>query len=157
MLPLTAQEGSKVNDSKLLMTGAGVFSIIRKKKISCFQLEYRSDFAIYKNRRILIRPLAGAMITSTISGYIYGGVAFECFFSPRIVFTPSFAPGVYLRRKGIDLGHPIEFRSSAELAYRFKNRSRVGIMFYHLSNASLGKRRNPGTECLMFYYTFPLN
>ena len=157
VFPLAAQEVRDVKDSKLLMMGTGIWSIVRKKKVPCFQLEYRSDLALYKNKRILIRPLVGAMITSTISGYIYGGIAFECFFSPRIIFTPSFAPGLYLKGKGLDLGHSIEFRSSAELAYRFENCSRLGVMFNHLSNASLGKRRNPGTECLMFYYSFPLN
>lgn len=155
--PLVAQEFLDVKDSKLLMTGTGILSIVRKQKVPFFQIEYRSDLALYKNKRIFIRPLIGTMITSSISGYIYGGIAFECFFSPRIIFTPSFAPGLYFKGKGIDLGHSIEFRSSAELAYRFENCSRLGVMFNHLSNASLGKKRNPGTECLMFYYAFPLN
>ena len=33
------------------------------------------------------------------------------------------------------MGHVVEFRSAVELAYRFSNRARLGLEFYHLSNA----------------------
>lgn len=145
-----------IQDAKLLNVGAGVFNIVRNKKSMNFQLEYRSDFAIYRNSRFLIRPLVGVMVTTQASAYFYGGIAFDCFLSPQIVFTPSFAPGIYIKGKGMELGLPLEFRSSAELSYRFKNRSRFGGMFYHMSNASLGYK-NPGTECLVFFYSIPLS
>ena len=146
---------SKFFDKNLLYIGSGVFSIIRKQKVANFQIEYRPNYSLPVKDLLLIRPLIGAMMTTEASTYLYFGVAFDCFITRFLVFTPSFAPGYYMRGSGLNLGFPLEFRSSAELSYRFKNLSRLGIMFYHLSNASLS-RRNPGTECLMFFYGIPL-
>ena len=44
-----------------------------------------------------------------------------------------------------DLGYELEFRSGIEIGYVFCNKSRLGVHFYHISNASLG-RKNPGEE-----------
>ena len=101
-----------------------------------------------------LSPITGAMITGDNATYIYTGVQAQ-YKIGSLNFTPSFAPGYYLNGKGLKLGFPLEFRSSAELSYRFKNFSRFGAMFYHLSNASLGYK-NPGTECLVFFYGIPL-
>lgn len=144
-----------IDDPRLLLLGSGVFNIVRNTMSVNFQLEYRSDFAVYKNSMLFIRPLIGLMATSSGSGYFYGGVAFDCFITKHLVFTPSFAPGIYIKGGGMELGFPLEYRSSAELSWRFINKSRLGAMFYHISNASLGFR-NPGTECLVFFYAFPL-
>jgi hypothetical protein len=43
-----------------------------------------------------------------------------------------------------------------ELAYRFDNRSRLGLAVSHYSNASIGDT-NPGTETATVYYSIPLN
>lgn len=154
-LPLLAQHKPPIEEPKLLSLGAGVFNIVRNKKAVNFQMEYRSDFPFYRNSMLFIRPLVGVMATTNASGYFYSGIAFDFFFCPQVVFTPSFAPGIYIKGGGMELGLPLEFRSSAELSYRFKNKSRFGGMFYHMSNASLGFR-NPGTECLVFFYMIPL-
>ncbi len=152
---LVASEKPPIEESKLLNLGVGVFNIVRNKKSVAFQVEYRSDFSFYKNSMLFFRPLIGVMATSSGSGYFYTGIAFDIFFTTRVVFTPSFAPGIYIKGGGMELGFPLEYRSSAELSYRFKNHSRIGGMFYHISNASLGFR-NPGTECLVFFYSIPL-
>ena len=49
----------------------------------------------------------------------------------------------------------VQFRSNVEGAYRFDNRARAGVAFYHLSNASLGND-NPGTEVLSVFYAHPI-
>ncbi|MCB1072674.1 MAG: acyloxyacyl hydrolase [Chlamydiales bacterium] len=154
-LVLSAKERAPIEESKLLNVGIGVFNIVRNTKAVNFQIEYRSDFPFYRNSMLFFRPLIGVMGTTQGSGYIYTGIAFDIFFTERIVFTPSFAPGIYMKGGGMELGFPLEYRSSAELSYRFKNKSRFGGMFYHISNASLGFR-NPGTECLVFFYSIPL-
>lgn len=144
-----------IADSKLLNVGVGVFNIVRNTKSMNFQVEYRSDLPLYRNEHIFIRPLVGVMANWEPSAYFYGGIAFDFFFRKHFVFTPSFAPGIYIKGGGMELGFPLEFRSSAEAAYRFSNHSRLGAMFYHISNASLGFR-NPGTECLVFFYSIPI-
>ena len=154
-IALFAKEKSPIEESKLLNVGIGVFNIVRNSKAVNFQIEYRSDFPFYRNFMLFFRPLIGIMATTKGSGYIYTGIAFDVFFTKRVVFTPSFAPGIYIKGKGMELGFPLQYRSSAELSYRFKNKGRLGGMFYHISNASLGFR-NPGTECLVFFYSIPL-
>jgi len=42
-----------------------------------------------------------------------------------------------------------------EVAYRFDDRSRLGLSISHYSNAGLGDD-NPGTESLMLNYSVPL-
>ena len=56
---------------------------------------------------------------------------------------------------GIDLGAHCEFRTGAEFDYRFDNLVRLGVGFYHLSNAGIGKQ-NPGVEMATFVLTVPL-
>jgi len=155
LLFLSSTLVAKIEDPRLLLFGTGIFNIVRNTKAANFQLEYRSNFSIYRNEWIFIRPLVGAMGTTKGSTYFYGGIAFDLFLGKHVVFTPSFAPGIYIKGGGMELGLPLEFRSAAELAWRFNNKSRFGAMFYHMSNASLGYK-NPGTECLVFYYALPL-
>ena len=72
------------------------------------------------------------------------------------MLTPSFAPHYYWGdNKKLDLGYALEFRSQLEAAYRFDDRSRLGMAIGHYSNASLGDS-NPGTEFLTVYYSIPL-
>ena len=151
-LVLVADDKPSIEDSKLLSVGAGVFNIIRNRKSTNFQIEYRSDYAFYRNSMLFFRPLVGIMATTRGSVYLYAGIAFDIFLFPQLVFTPSFSPGIYMKGGGMELGFPLEFRSSVELSYRFKNKSRFGAMFYHMSNASIGFK-NPGTECLVFFYS----
>jgi hypothetical protein len=53
------------------------------------------------------------------------------------------------------MGHPVEFRSQVEVAYRFADSSRLGLSLSHYSNGKLAKK-NPGTETLMLNYSIPV-
>ena len=127
-----------------------------------FDIVHNDDQAIaggiewMSNGRLWIfQPLAGAMITSEGSLYGYAGFGTDFYFGHRWVATPSIAIGAYSEGNGLDLGHVVEFRSAFTLAYRFDNRSRLGLRFYHLSNAGLGND-NPGVEVLDLTYSIPL-
>ena len=98
--------------------------------------------------------MTGIMASIDGSVHAYAGVAVDLFFGRRYVLTPSFAPGLYLQGDGKDLGHVVEFRSSLKFAYRFDNRSRLGLDLFHLSNAGLDER-NPGANQLMLTYSVP--
>ena len=135
----------------LLNIGAGVYDIIHNPENVLGQLEYR--FAFQKHPPF--RPLVGIMGTDKASFYVCAGGAYDLFLGTRFVLTPSFAPGLYFKGKGKNLHFPLEFRSSMELAFVFKNQARIGGQFYHISNASLG-RKNPGAEALVFFYSLPL-
>jgi hypothetical protein len=92
------------------------------------------------------RPFVSLMVTTDRALYGWTGIAYDLGIGP-VTLTPSFGPGLYSRGRGIDLGHPLEFRSQIEAAFRLNARSRIGLSFSHMSNAHLS-RTNPGTETL---------
>jgi hypothetical protein len=84
--------------------------------------------------------------------YAYGGFRFEFITNPHFLIVPGFAPGLYIRGHGKRLHFPVEFKSSIELAWQYRENTRkFSAQFYHISNASIGSR-NPGTEMLVFSY-----
>jgi hypothetical protein len=140
------------DEPAFISLGAGATGVIAdRKQGAAFNIEYRSDYELWK-----IRPFVGGFATSDASLYGYFGFLMDIYFGNRWVLTPNTAVGAYTEGDGQDLGHVIEFRSGFELAYRFDDRSRLGVAVHHLSNASIGDD-NPGTETALIYYSIPLN
>ena len=140
------------DEPAFISLGAGATGVIAdRKQGAAFNIEYRSDYELWK-----IRPFVGGFATSDASVYGYFGFLLDIYFGNRWVLTPNTAVGAYTDGDGEDLGHVIEFRSGFELAYRFDDRSRLGVAVHHLSNASIGDE-NPGTETALIYYSIPLN
>ena len=102
----------------------------------------------------ILAPFVGAFGTGKGAFYGYGGFGFDINFTERLVMTPSTAVGYFQHGTGIDLGANCEFRSGAEFAYRFENLSRLGVGFYHISNAGIGKH-DPGAEFVTLVLTMP--
>lgn len=129
---------------------AGYFDI-NKRKNTAFEgrIEYRGA-----ERFWIFKPFGGLMATSDEAIHAFAGVLVDIYLGDSWVLTPSFAPGYFRKGDGKDLGHEIEFRSQLELAYRFADKSRIGISFNHISNASIGDR-NPGVETLAITYAVP--
>jgi opacity protein-like surface antigen len=143
---------ARADDPDFVTFAGGWFDMNRQKdEAGEFRLEYRSD-----KKFLLFKPFGGVMATTDGASYYYAGILIDVFFGRRLVVTPSFAPGYYARGSGYDLGHAVEFRSQLEVAYRFDDRSRLGVSFGHMSNARLGDK-NPGTESLMLNYSVPLS
>ena len=141
------------DEPAFLALSAGWFDINDDQGAAEFRLELRAP---ERWKLWIFTPMAGVMATTDGATYAYGGLGIDIFFGKRIVLTPSFAVGAYSEGDGKDLGHVVEFRSAIELAYRFDDRSRLGLSFYHLSNASLDDD-NPGTEVLSLTYALPLD
>jgi lipid A 3-O-deacylase len=102
----------------------------------------------------IVAPFVGVFGTGKGAFYGYGGFGFDINFFERLVATPSAAVGYFTHGTGIDLGAHTEFRTGAEFDYRFENLTRVGVGFYHMSNAGIGKQ-NPGVELATFILTMP--
>ncbi len=144
------------DDAALLSVGVGYFDALRAIKdddaddAADFRLEYRHDEKLW-----IFKPWAG--IEATSEGGIWGGVGVlvDIYFGKRVVLTPNFGVGAFTEGSGLDLDSVIEFRSQIELAYRFNDRSRLGIAISHISNASIGDT-NPGVEIATIYYHLPL-
>ena len=148
---LGAPASAAADDPPFLTFAVGAFDIVQDKDQAAeFRAEYRHDKKIW-----VFKPFVGLMGTTDSAFYGYGGFLVDLYFGRRWVLTPSLAAGYYEKGDGRDLGHELEFRSSLELSYRFDDRTRLGVSFYHLSNASIGST-NPGTEVLSIVYSIPL-
>jgi len=139
------------DDPAFITFGAGYYDAIEQEDGAAdFRLEYRHNRKLW-----ILKPWAG--IEATSDGAVYGvaGVLIDVYFGRRFVVTPSVGVGAYAKGDGGDLGSAVEFRSQIELAYRFDDRSRLGVAFGHISNAGIDDR-NPGVEIVSIYYSLPI-
>jgi hypothetical protein len=154
VLAVIAAAPARAEDPDFLAVQAGVFDVVLDEdRVGAFALEYRSSFKAW-----IFKPFIGIMTTTDEAVYGYGGILVDVFLGhrrQRWVITPSVAVGGYTRGGGKDLGAVPEFRTGLEIAYRFDDRSRLGLMFHHISNADIGDR-NPGTETLVLSYSVPI-
>ena len=141
---------ARAQDPSFLTFSVGRYDFNRQKKpTEEGGMQYRSNLKLW-----VFQPMAGFMVNGNGSADAYAGISLDVFFGNRLVVRPSFAPSYYHRGGGEDLGDKIEFRSAIEFAYRFDDRSRLGLEVYHMSNASLGKI-NPGEESINLVYSLP--
>ena len=135
----------------------GVFDVMRERHRT---FEFGSEYKFYPSWDtpfdfLAFRPLVGVMANARKSTYLYGGIDFDLFVSDHFVIIPGFSAGWYSAGHGKNLGYPLEFRSVLQIAWQFNDQGRLGVMFYHISNAGLG-RRNPGEESLVLNYDLPI-
>ena len=97
-----------------------------------------------------ISPITGGFVTENSAAYIYTGFEWNVEMG-ELTFTPSFAPGLYHKGDGKDLGHVLEFKSEVQFSYVFSKNSSIGISYNHVSNASIGDK-NPGANSYMFNF-----
>jgi len=109
-----------------------------------------------------LSPATGAMVNSQGAFYVYSGLRADMPLGPQESslweLSIQFAPGIYSHgNKGFKLGGPVEFRSGIEISRQLgdpgKNRGRLGLMLFHLSNAHIYVH-NPGSESLVVTYSF---
>jgi hypothetical protein len=153
LLALAVAAGPAVaQDASYLTTSAGIFDVNDDKRAAEARMEWRSGTSYWH-----FKPLVGAMATTDGAFAAFGGVLIDIpLGSSGFILTPSFAPGLYTKGTGKDLGHAVEFRSQIEISYQFANQSRLGIALSHMSNAGLGKS-NPGEESLVLTYSVPFS
>jgi len=148
----TAKSGEdpRVGGPALLSFNAGAFDINGNDGASMLSFQYVGE------RRWIwhFRPTLGSFATFGGGLYAYAGLSLDLYFGKNFVVTPSFAPGLYMSNGSKDLGSPIEFRSSIRAAWRFADKSRIGIDINHLSNAGIDDT-NPGANQLLLFFSIP--
>jgi hypothetical protein len=97
-----------------------------------------------------VSPITGGFLTENSAAYVYTGVEWNVDIG-ELMFTPSFAPGLYHEGDGKDLGHALEFKSEVQLSYSSSDNTNFGVSYNHVSNASLGDK-NPGANSYMFNF-----
>jgi lipid A 3-O-deacylase len=149
-----AQISLEGGDHAQIELGVGGYDIIGDTATSqgIFRGEYHFD-----NKLWVLTPLVGAEVTTAGSLYAYGGFGLDVFIGDHWVLTPNEAAGFWARdsETARNLGSWVEFRSGAELDYRFADHSRLGLSIHHISNAGL-TQRNPGEEEALVTYSIPL-
>jgi hypothetical protein len=140
-------------DAAHLSFGVGYFDAFQQDDTA---VEFRGE--LRSNWRLLgfLDPFIGA--SGTTDGAVYGffGLKVDLYLGDRLVLTPSAAFGAFAEGDGKDLGSTAEFRTGAELAWRFDDRSRLGLGIHHISNASIGDK-NPGAEIVSVVYSIPID
>lgn len=136
----------------LLSLGGGYWDAGHSHADGLIQVEYKAGKCFWN----FIRPQASLIFPEFRAVFLGVGFAIEIHITDHLIFSPNFEPGLYYRGKGKNLGCPIEFRSAAEFSYEFKNKMRIGMQYYHLSNASISNR-NPGANAATVFLAFPLN
>ena len=161
--------------SSVIAKGTNIFAIgtydikfdgSSTKQATDFRYERRLDKTIFdigpkEDNFFFLKPFFGIEYTSDSATYFLSGIYVEDnlgqLFAGRksnLYFTPSFGAGIYDDGSGKKLGNDIQFRTSLEVSYEFKNKNRIGISFSHISNANLGDK-NPGVEILSLSYHIP--
>jgi lipid A 3-O-deacylase len=140
-------------DAAHLSFGVGYFDIVQQDDPAVeLHGELRSNWRLLS----FLDPFMG--VSGTTDGAIYGyaGLKTDLYLSDHLVLMPNVAVGAFAEGDGKDLGSTVEFRSGVELAWRFEDRSRLGLAFHHISNASIGDT-NPGVEILSINYSLPID
>ncbi|HEX3860918.1 MAG TPA: acyloxyacyl hydrolase [Stellaceae bacterium] len=143
-------------DPPRMEVGAGAFDVTPSSSHRDAQTaaEFRGEYH-FGDVLWVISPFVGASVTTDGAFYGYGGFGFDINFTPSIVLTPNAAAGYFERGTGTRLGSWMEFRTGAELAYRFPDSTRLGLAVNHTSNAGLTKR-NPGEQSILLMYSLPM-
>lgn len=139
-----------------LELGAGAFDITpNHRPDSGTQGVFRGEYH-FGDMLWIVSPMVGLDVTTKGGTYLYGGFGFDINLWQNWVLTPNGAVGWYQRGSGTVLGSWFEFRTGAEIDYKFADQTRLGLAFHHTSNAGLTKI-NPGEQSLLLVYQIPLH
>ena len=148
---LMAAEEQGTNDHQLnFFLGNFDFSDDKQRAV-LFGFQHQNENLIRDTMLGNVSPITGAFITENSAAYIYTGIEWNVDMGGGLIFTPSFAPGLYHEGDGKDLGHVLEFKSEVQFSYAPTNKTSFGLSYNHVSNASLGDK-NPGANSYMFNF-----
>ncbi len=139
-------------DTHFLVVNAGFVGIFNRFAET---LRYGAEFRWREMGVLKLRPSAGIINAENDASYYFLGLRRDFALSEHIILSGSFDAGYFEERDELQLGLQMEFRSGAELSYRFDNEYRIGLALYHLSNGGFGDR-NPGTEAVVLSLIAPI-
>ena len=103
-----------------------------------------------------LQPLFGAMATTKGAMLGYAGIGVPFDLTDHVFLMPSLSFGAYRAGDDYDLHRHIVARPGIELAYKFDDKSRLGLNFDVLSNMRSPQARDR-SEMIALTYTMPLN
>jgi lipid A 3-O-deacylase len=150
--PVLAQPPRSVDDRATLDLSAGAFGIFdHASEPFRFSVEYRwRPFG-----RWALAPGLGVTVAEGGANFAYGDLHKDFWLGRQWLLTASFGAGLFHDGGGVHLGNELEFQSGLEISRMFRDRFRIGVAFYHLSNGGLG-HKNPGTEVAVLLVGIPI-
>jgi len=149
--PLLSEEKSKLNSDNQYNFFIGNFDFSDDKQASLLFGFQHQNKSLHRDTFLgNISPITGGFVTENSAAYVYSGIEWNFDMGP-LEFTPSFAPGLYHKGDGKDLGHVLEFKTEVQLSYGYSENTSFGVSYNHVSNASLGDK-NPGANSYMFNF-----
>lgn len=128
---------------RLLQVSGGIFDVGGSRSAAEAGLELIRPIRLWK------LDLAGGVAANDEGGlWGYFGVRRDLAASERWGVAPGWGVALYEAGDGKNLGGSLQFRSSLAVDYRLTRRTRVGVTFYHLSNAGL-EEINPGSNSVV--------
>jgi len=103
---------------------------------------------------VQFHPFAGGELGTLGQIYGLGGFAMDAYIGRHVIFTWSEGAGLYYGGDSVRLGSVLEFRSMAEIGWRFDNEMRLTFEVSHVSNAKI-TTFNPGNEYAGIYFHVP--
>jgi lipid A 3-O-deacylase len=150
-LPLLSGEKDKINSDHQYNFFIGNFDFSDDKQAALLYGFQHQNESLERDTFLgNASPITGGFITENSAAYIYTGIEWNLDMGP-LKFTPSFAPGLYHKGDGKDLGHVLEFKTEVQFSYTVSNATSFGVSYNHVSNASLGDK-NPGANSYMFNF-----
>jgi hypothetical protein len=134
-----------------LMLQLGVYHVLDATQWGLIGAEYRLAPV---PRWWDVRPIVGAYVIAGGNNYAYAGLRRDFSLWGDVEFSATTAVGLY-DRGTVDLGGPIEFRSGADFTWPVGEGLRLGIGYYHMSNAILYDR-NPGSDTVQMSLVWEL-
>ena len=149
--PLLSEESNKIDGDHQYNFFIGNFDFSDDKQAALlFGFQHQNESLERDTFLGNISPITGGFITENSAVYVYSGIEWN-FDMGSFAFTPSFAPGLYHKGDGKDLGHVLEFKTEVQLSYISSEDTSFGVSYNHVSNASLGDK-NPGANSYMFNF-----
>ncbi|RED18444.1 acyloxyacyl hydrolase [Pontivivens insulae] len=132
-----------------IIVGLGSDNFDDGPEAASFLLESRYD--VFSNLGPFeLRSGAALEVDEDGDAWVGFGVFANAPLTENLDFVTSFAPGLYERGDGEDLGGTVEFRTQVGLSYDM-GKSSIGFVVEHKSNAGLYDR-NPGVNSVYLTY-----
>lgn len=148
---VTAEPSETTEQYHRIALSAGELGIADKLRYpGRYGIEYQAT--PYTSWKLI--PAIGFVWAESGANLTYAAVRRDFWLSPRWSLTPTTGVGAFQESEELKLGDEIEFRSGIELAYNFRNHYRLGVGFFHVSNAGIGES-NPGSESLIAAFSLP--
>lgn len=117
-------------------------------------LRYGIEYRFRGMGKWQLQPLLGITTAANGASFVYADLRRDFRLNATWSLTASFGLGRYDPDDIPDLGHKLEFRTGAAIAWHSPSNYRLELGLFHFSNGGIS-HRNPGTEALVLAFGIP--